>query len=87
MDLIVGVAFGALALNLACCAVRAARGPTAFDRVLALDAVALNMTGLMLLVSFRLGTALFLDYVLVVTMFAFLGSVLLATYLERHSDA
>lgn len=87
MDLIVDVAFAAFALNLLFCGLRAARGPTPFDRVLALDAIALNVTGLMLLVSFRFGTALFLDYVLVVTLFAFLGSVLLATYLERRRDA
>jgi multicomponent Na+:H+ antiporter subunit F len=79
------VIYGALlviALSIGLCLVRAVRGPTLFDRVLAFDCLALNMVGGVVLVSLLLRTDAFLDVVLVVALLGFLGTVAIATYLE-----
>jgi multicomponent Na+:H+ antiporter subunit F len=65
-----------------CCLVRAVRGPTLFDRVLAFDALALATVGLTLVVSILLDTGAFIDVVLVVALLGFLSTVSLAAYLE-----
>ncbi|MDQ3557449.1 MAG: monovalent cation/H+ antiporter complex subunit F [Gemmatimonadota bacterium] len=81
-----GVAMlGALAVigvSILLCAVRAVRGPTLFDRVMAFDCIALNVVGAILIVSVILRTGAFMDVVLVVALLGFLGTVSLASYLE-----
>ena len=77
--------FGALAVigvSILLCAIRAVRGPTLFDRVMAFDCIALNGVGAILLVSVHLRTDAFMDVVLVVALLGFLGTVSLASYLE-----
>lgn len=71
-----------IAISVGLCVVRAVRGPTLFDRVLAFDCLALNMVGGVLLISLLLHTDAFLDVVLVVALLGFLGTVAFATYLE-----
>jgi multicomponent Na+:H+ antiporter subunit F len=76
-------AFLFIGIGMAFCIIRIVRGPSAFDRVLALDCLVLNAVGAMLLVSILLGTEVFIDVVLVVVLLGFLGTLYLATYLER----
>jgi multicomponent Na+:H+ antiporter subunit F len=71
-----------IAISIGLCIVRAVRGPTLFDRVLAFDCLALNVVGGVVLVSLLLHTDAFLDVVLVVALLGFLGTVAIATYLE-----
>lgn len=71
-----------LGVGVALCVVRAVRGPSLFDRVLAFDCIALNAVGVVLLLSKLLDTAAFVDVVLVVALLGFLGTVSLAAYLE-----
>jgi multicomponent Na+:H+ antiporter subunit F len=71
-----------IALNLALCSWRALRGPSHFDRVMAFDAIALNVVGATILLSIILQTNAFMDFVLVVALLGFLGTVALAAYLE-----
>jgi multisubunit Na+/H+ antiporter MnhF subunit len=71
-----------LAISIGLCMVRAVRGPTLFDRVLAFDCLALNVVGGVVLVSLLLRTDAYLDVVLVVALLGFLGTVAIATYLE-----
>lgn len=73
---------GVLAVAIALCVIRAVRGPSLFDRVLAFDCIALNVVGVVLLVSILLDTVAFVDVVLVVALLGFLGTVSLAAYLE-----
>jgi multicomponent Na+:H+ antiporter subunit F len=80
-----GIIFAALLIQIggvACCLIRGIRGPTHFDRVLAFEAIALNTVGLTLVVSILLDTAAFIDFVLVVALLGFLGTVSVAAYLE-----
>lgn len=71
-----------IAIGLVLCTVRAVRGPTLFDRVLAFDTIVLNLVGAALLLSILLGTSVFMDVVLVVALLGFLGTMSLAAYLE-----
>jgi multicomponent Na+:H+ antiporter subunit F len=71
-----------LALGILLCVIRAYRGPTLFDRVMAFDAIALNFVGAILLLSIMLRTDAFMDVVLVVALLGFLGAIALASYLE-----
>ena len=76
------MALGVLGVGIALCAIRAYRGPSLFDRVLAFDCIALNVVGAILLVSILLESAVFMDVVLVVALLGFLGTISLAAYLE-----
>ena len=76
------MALGVIGAGIALCAIRAYRGPSLFDRVLAFDCIALNVVGAILLVSILLDSAVFMDVVLVVALLGFLGTISLAAYLE-----
>jgi multicomponent Na+:H+ antiporter subunit F len=71
-----------LAFGILLCVIRAFKGPTLFDRVMAFDAIALNFVGAILLLSILLRTDAFMDVVLVVVLLGFLGAIALASYLE-----
>lgn len=70
----IGLAFG-----------RLLRGPTAPDRVLALDLMALAAIGLLAAYALETGRAAYLDVAAVLALLSFLGTVALATYIERTS--
>lgn len=76
-----------LGLNVVMCFVRAAIGPTAFDRIMALDCLTSNVSGAVVLISIDLGTGLFLDFLLVVALLGFVGAVALTAYAERTLGA
>ncbi|CAN5736836.1 monovalent cation/H+ antiporter complex subunit F [soil metagenome] len=75
-------ALGVIGIGIALCAIRAFKGPSLFDRVLAFDAIALNIVGATLLLSVLFGTGAFMDFVLIVALLGFLGTISLAAYLE-----
>jgi multisubunit Na+/H+ antiporter MnhF subunit len=75
-------ALGVIGVGIVLCAIRAIKGPSPFDRVLAFDAIALNVVGATLLLSIYFRTAAFIDFVLVVALLGFLGTVAFAAYLE-----
>ena len=65
--------------------VRLARGPSLSDRVIALDLIAVLAVGLIAMVAFEAGQAVFLDAAIVLALVAFLGTVAFARYLERRA--
>jgi len=77
-------ALGVVAIGIVLCAIRAVKGPSLFDRVMAFDAIALNVVGATLLLSIYFRTAAFIDFVLVVALLGFLGTVSFAAYLEGN---
>jgi multisubunit Na+/H+ antiporter MnhF subunit len=62
---------------------RAWRGPTAFDRALAIDTLALVVVGVLLLEAYLPAGRLYADAALGLALFAFVGTVLLGFYLGR----
>lgn len=76
------LALASSAAGVALCAIRAVRGPSMFDRVLAFDCIVLNLVAATLLLSMLLETSAFIDVVLAVALLGFLGTVSFAAYLE-----
>lgn len=60
-----------------------ARGPSLGDRVLALETIGGLLTLVLVLLSHSFGRASYLDLALMVVLFSFLATLLLARYLER----
>ncbi|CAM4234751.1 K+/H+ antiporter subunit F [Bordetella muralis] len=70
-------------LGMACATVRLVRGPTAQDRVLALDAFYINGMLAMLAFGIRSGTPVYFDVALLIALFGFVGSTAMAKFLLR----
>ena len=86
MTSLVAVAFVLLAGGSACFLFRLFRGPSIADRVIALDGLLMTVTcGIMIEVT-RDRSITSLDTVLVVALAAFVGTGVLARYVERRSD-
>ena len=70
-----------ISLSALLCLIRAVRGPSIFDRALAIDALALAVVGYLLLRSYAPGERLYTDAALGLALFAFVGTVLMAHFL------
>lgn len=62
---------------------RLLRGPSAQDRVLALDTLYINGMLLLLMLGIRTSTTIYFDVALLIALFGFVGSVALAKFLLR----
>jgi multicomponent K+:H+ antiporter subunit F len=76
-------AFAAVALAMALCGWRLLRGPSACDRLLALDTLYINTVVLTVLLGMRLGTDLLFEAALLIAMLGFVSTVALARYVAR----
>ncbi|SDI35086.1 Na(+)/H(+) antiporter subunit F1 [Natribacillus halophilus] len=70
-------------ISLALCVWRALKGPTLWDRVVALDSFGLNLIGFIGIIMILQSTNAFAEVVLVLGILAFVSSVALAKFLER----
>jgi multisubunit Na+/H+ antiporter MnhF subunit len=72
-------------LVLTCCIIMAAyrviAGPSQPDRVIALDVIAINTVGLILVLDIKSGQRAYVDAALVIALLSFLSTVSLAKYL------
>jgi len=83
MDWALQFAIGAVALAMALTAWRLLRGPSATDRVLALDTLYVNTVALVILLGLRLGSDLLFEAALVIAMLGFIATVAVARFLAR----
>ncbi|MBS4162340.1 Na(+)/H(+) antiporter subunit F1, partial [Klebsiella pneumoniae] len=58
-------------------------GPSIPDRVVALDAIGINLIGITALVSILLNTSAFLEVILLIGILAFIGTVAFSKFLEK----
>jgi multicomponent K+:H+ antiporter subunit F len=72
-----------LALAMVFALARLLRGPTAQDRVLALDCMYLDGMLLMLVLGIRYGSGHYFEAALLVALFGFVGSTAMAKFLLR----
>jgi multicomponent Na+:H+ antiporter subunit F len=63
--------------------IRVLAGPTLADRVVAMDALATMIIGALVLIAIITGTSLLLDIALAIALVVFLGTIALATTIER----
>lgn len=76
-------AFAAVAVAMALCGWRLLRGPSACDRLLALDTLYINTVALVILLGLRWRSALLFEAALIVAMLGFVSTVALARYVAR----
>lgn len=83
LSLVIPIAFtlvgGAVALSLW----RLLAGPSAPDRILALDTLYVNTIALLVLLGIHLGSALYFEVALLIAMMGFVGTVALCKFLLR----
>lgn len=66
--------------------IRIFRGPTILDRMLAYDLITVSAVAIAVLAGIRWQTAVYLDWVLIISLLGFLSTVALTLYLVRASD-
>jgi len=84
--ILIAAAYFAMAcfvLGMVPCLVRLWRGPTAQDRVLALDALYINGMLTILVAGILFNTMLYFDIALLIALFGFVGSAALSKFLLR----
>lgn len=76
-------ALGCFVAGMACAALRLLRGPTAQDRVLALDTMYINAMLTILVLGIRYGASLYFDIALLIALLGFVGSTAASKFLLR----
>ncbi|MDQ0225549.1 Na(+)/H(+) antiporter subunit F1 [Metabacillus niabensis] len=62
---------------------RLIKGPTTPDRVIALDAIGINLIAITAIISISLKTSAFVEVILLIGILAFIGTVAFSKYLEK----
>lgn len=82
--------FGAIVFTLACyvlamalCLLRLVRGPTAQDRVLAMDLICTIAMLLLMVLAIRYRSEMYFEAALLIALFGFVGSAAMAKFLLR----
>ena len=83
VDLALNIAFVAFAAALALAAIRLALGPSVPDRILALDALYVNVVAITILLGIRYNTLAYFEAALVIALFGFVATVALARFAAR----
>ncbi|WP_289042565.1 K+/H+ antiporter subunit F [uncultured Aliiroseovarius sp.] len=83
LDIAVAIAFIALALGQIMSMVRLVLGPTPGDRILALDTMAINALGLVVMLGVYYGVQFYFEVALLIAMLGFVSTVALARFLLR----
>jgi multicomponent Na+:H+ antiporter subunit F len=85
MELATTIAFALLGLAGTASLIRLLLGPTLADRMVALDTLLFLMAGALGVYVARTGEASFIPAIVLVTLVAFLGTVVVARYIETES--
>ena len=83
LDFAVSAAMGCYALAVAIAFMRLLWGPTAQDRVLALDFIYINGMLVVLVLGVRYGSGMYFESALLIALFGFVSSAALAKFLLR----
>ncbi len=83
LNIAISIAATMIAIAMVLSLVRLLKGPTAPDRVLALDTVFVNTVGLVLVLGIAFETDLYFEAVLIIAMMGFVGTCALAKYVLR----
>lgn len=62
---------------------RIVKGPTTFDRAMALDAIGINIIAVTAILSIMLRTTSFVEVILLIGIIAFVGTVAFGKFLEK----
>ncbi|MFZ1537474.1 MAG: K+/H+ antiporter subunit F [Chromatiaceae bacterium] len=81
--IVLNIAFALVAVASALGFWRLLVGPSAPDRILALDTLAITIIALLILVGIRLGTGIYFEAALLIALIGFVSTVALCKYLLR----
>ncbi|MEQ2527147.1 Na(+)/H(+) antiporter subunit F1 [Robertmurraya yapensis] len=84
LDIVIRIALFCLALAMVALIYRVIKGPSMPDRIIALDAIGINLVAIIALISIELRTNAFLEIILLIGILAFIGTVAFAKYLEKE---
>ncbi|MEH3085842.1 MAG: K+/H+ antiporter subunit F [Xylophilus ampelinus] len=79
----INIGLGLLVLAMACAAARMLLGPSAQDRVMALDCLYMNGMLVMLVLGLRYASSMYFEAALLIAIFGFVGSTAMAKFLLR----
>jgi multicomponent K+:H+ antiporter subunit F len=83
LDIVLPIAFGLVAVAVVLSFWRLLWGPSAPDRILALDTLYINTIALLVLLGIHLSSALFFEAALLIALMGFIGTIALCKYLLR----
>ena len=83
LDAALAFAFGCFALAFALGAWRLLRGPSAADRILALDTLYMNTVAIAVLLGIRYDSAAYYEAALLIALIGFVSTVALARFVAR----
>ena len=81
MSLVVTICFVTLILAMICGLVRLRRGPSMLDRILAFDLIATCVVAMVVLLSVKWNTPMYLEAILIVSLLGFFTTVAFVFYL------
>lgn len=77
---VLGICITAITLSMLMCLIRMVIGPSIVDRLLALDTLFLNTSGLIIVLGIYWASTLLFESALFISMFSFISTVALARY-------
>jgi multicomponent K+:H+ antiporter subunit F len=83
LELSIGYALVCVLVAMAFCAVRLLRGPSAHDRVLALDTLWMCGMLLALVLGIRFGTQVYFEAAILIALVGFVSTIAMAKFLMR----
>ena len=84
IEFALNASFGLLAAAILCGAFRLVRGPAVLDRILAFDLIAACAVGMVVLLSIRWKTPVYMDLVLIFASLGFFSAVAFVFYLTKE---
>ena len=85
IDVLLGAALAILAIAVLGCAYRLIAGPSWSDRIAALDTIGINLLAMIAVLCMLLDTQNLTEIILVIGILTFIGTTVLARYIERGS--
>jgi len=76
-----------IVIGMLLCTWRVIRGPHMADRAVAADAMAIQLIGLVVLLSMRMKTVMYFDSMLLLSLLGFAGAVAMGQYIARRKNA
>lgn len=83
LDIILHMALIIISISMVLLIYRVIKGPSVPDRVIALDAIGINLISFVAILSIILKTSAFLEVILLIGILAFIGTVAFAKFLEK----
>jgi multisubunit Na+/H+ antiporter MnhF subunit len=87
IEIVLNISLAVLVISVLLALLRLVRGPTVLDRILAFDLIAICAVGMIVVLSIKWRTALFMELILIFALLGFFGTVAFVFYLHRTFDA